>query len=247
METIKVRTSQHVDIDYPVAGLGERISARLIDLGIFLGVYILFIILAALFTGVATDTAVPFVIAAVIYGAGFVFYNLLTEMFMDGQSIGKRLLKIKVISLDGAQASMGQYLIRWLFRLVDFYLTGQVGGLICVALSENKQRIGDLVAGTVVIKTTQRTTYDHIAFRPIEEAGYVPVFNNVDQLSDRDMELIHEVIRTYYKTFNTELIYATAARIKAVLGISIPEGMNELHFLETLAKDYNHITAAVDN
>lgn len=244
METIKVRTSQHVDIDYPVAGIGERIAARLIDLAIFIGIYILAILTGAL-TGAISGQSTPIIIALIAYVVAFIFYNLLTEIFMDGQSIGKRLLKIKVISVDGGQASIGQYLIRWLFRLVDFYLTGQVGGLIAVAVSERKQRIGDIVAGTAVIKTVQRTTYDHIAFRPSEE-NYNPIFLNVDQLNDRDVELIHEVISTYYKTFNTSLIYATAEKIKNMLAVSIPEGMNELRFLETIIKDYNHITAAVD-
>ena len=83
---------------------------------------------------------------------------------MNGQSVGKRILKIKVISLDGSQPSIGQYFIRWLFRLVDFALTAQVGGLICVAVSKNKQRIGDIVAGTTLIKTVPYTQLDHMLF-----------------------------------------------------------------------------------
>lgn len=243
METIKVNTSQHVDIDYPVAGLGERIAARLIDLGIFLGLYIIFALLIAV-TGISgllqNSYLIPVVIG--IYAAGYVFYNLICEIFMNGQSVGKRLMKIKVISLDGSQASMGQYFIRWLFRLVDFVLTAQVGGLICIAISEKKQRIGDIVAGTTVIKTVPHTDFNHIAFHPVDEE-YIPLFNNVSLLSDRDIELIHEVIATYYKTYNTDLIYTMSAKVTALLAISIPEGMNEMDFLKTVIKDYNHQTA----
>ena len=244
METIKVNTSQHVDIDYPVAGLGERIAARLIDLGIFLGIYIIFALLIAV-TGISgilrsTSYFIPVVIG--IYAAGYVFYNLICEIFMNGQCVGKRLMKIKVISLDGSQASIGQYFIRWLFRLVDFGLTAQVGGLICIAISEKKQRIGDIVAGTTVIKTVPHTNFNHIAFHPVDEE-YIAVFNNVSLLSDRDIELIHEVIATYYKTYNTDLIYAMSGKVAAILAVSIPEGMNEMDFLKTVIKDYNHQTA----
>lgn len=241
METIKVNTSQHVDIDYPVAGLGERISARLIDLAIFFGLYLLFLALGIL-TAIS-NFSTAFIVLLAIYGASYVFYNLICEIFMNGQSVGKRLMKIKVISIDGGQASIGQYFIRWLFRLVDFVLTGQIGGLICIAVSEKKQRIGDIVAGTTVIKTVARTKFDQIAFQPVQEE-YTPVFWNADQLTDRDIELVHEVISTYYKTFKTELIYATAAKITGHLSItSVPEGMNELNFLNTIIKDYNYLTS----
>ncbi len=244
METIKVNTSQHVDIDYPVAGLGERIAARLIDLGIFLGLYIIFALLIAV-TGISgllrnTSYLIPVMIG--IYAASFVFYNLICEVLMNGQCVGKRLMKIKVISLDGSQASIGQYFIRWLFRLVDFVLTAQVGGLICIAISEKKQRIGDIVAGTTVIKTIPRTVFDHIAFHPVDEE-YIPLFNNVSLLTDRDIELIHEVIATYYKTYNTDLIFSMSAKVAALLAVTIPTGMNEMDFLKTIIKDYNHQTA----
>ncbi|WP_316816988.1 RDD family protein [Pedobacter nyackensis] len=244
METIKVNTSQHVDIDYPVAGLGERISARLIDLGIFLALYVIFILFvaAAGLSGLVDGSTYLIPIIIGIYAAGYIFYNLVCEIFMNGQCVGKRLMKIKVISLDGSQPTIGQYFIRWLFRLVDFALTAQVGGLICVAISEKKQRIGDIVAGTTVIKTVPNTEFGHIAFHPVEEE-YVPVFNNVTILNDRDIELIHEVISTYYKTHNTELIYTMSEKVSKLLVITVPEGMNEMEFLKTVIKDYNYQTA----
>jgi len=245
METIKVNTTQHVDIDYPVAGLGERIAARLIDLGMFLGLYIIFIILIALtgLSGAIKSIQYLIPVLLITYAASFVFYNLICEIFMNGQCVGKRLMKIKVISLDGSQPTIGQYFIRWLFRLVDFGLTMQVGGLICIAVSEKKQRIGDIVAGTTVIKTVPQTDFSHIAFHPVEEE-YISVFSNTTTvLSDRDIELIHEVIATYYKTHNTELIYTMSGKVASLLSINIPQGMNEMEFLKTIVKDYNHQTA----
>lgn len=244
MDTIKVNTSQHVDIDYPVAGLGERIAGALIDMGLFMGLYLLFVLLAVLggISGLIDGTPLIFFILIGLYVGAYVFYDLICEIFMNGQSIGKRLMKIKVISLDGSQPSIGQYFIRWLFRLVDFTLTAQIGGLICIAVSKNKQRIGDMVAGTTLIKTVPRTNFDHIAFHPVE-TEYQPLFSNTSLLSDRDVELIHEVIATYYKTFNAELIYAMATKVTGILSVSIPAGMNEMDFLKTVVKDYNYQTS----
>lgn len=245
METIKVNTSQHVEIDYPIAGLGERIAARLIDLAIFFGFYIL-MLFSGLFSLSHKSTTIFYVLMG-IFAATYIFYNLVCEIFMNGQCIGKRIMKIKVISLDGGQASIGQYFIRWLFRLVDFALTGQVGGLICIALSEKKQRIGDIVAGTTVIKTVPPTKIEHIAFRPLTETDYTPLIANVAELSDRDVALIHEVLSTYYQTYNHDLIYTMSAKVASHLGITqLPEGINELEFLKVVVKDYTHITANAD-
>lgn len=238
METINIQTSQHVDIDYPLAGLGERISARLIDLAVF---FLLFCV-AGIFLGVFAKHTIAVVVIFSIFGACYVFYNLLCEVFMDGQSVGKRLMKIKVISIDGGQASLGQYFIRWLFRLVDFVLTGQIGGLICIALSEKKQRIGDIVAGTTMIRTIPRTGLDHIAFKPVEE-DYTPYFPNAGQLNDGDIELINEVLNTYYKTGNTYLLYTASVKVAELLDFKLPEEEHRVYFLMTVIKDYNHITS----
>jgi uncharacterized RDD family membrane protein YckC len=245
METVKVSTSQNIDIDYAVAGLGERITARLIDLAIFVGVYLLAAMLTWTFGAafiVRTSTAVLYGMM-ILYAVAFVFYSLLCEIFMNGQSIGKRMTKIKVISIDGSQPNLGQYAIRWVFRLVDFWLTAQVGGLVCVAISDKKQRIGDIVAGTTVIKTIPRTGLEHIAFHPTIE-NYVVVYPNIHLLTDRDIELIHEVLKTFYHTANYELIENLSIRVAGILEIPLPERRQQLEFLNTVIKDYNHQTSA---
>ena len=243
METVRVNTSQHIDIDYPVAGLGERVGARLIDYFLFLALYFIAIITFVLF-GSQTIELQPIVIIVIvcIYLFLFVFYDLLSEIFMNGQSFGKKLLKIKVVSLDGGQPTIGQYFIRWLFRIVDFTLSANLAGLICVAISDKKQRIGDIVAGTTLIKTKPSTQFHHIAFHPVAE-DYTPVFNNVAMMSDKDIELVHEVLRTYNRTRNADLIYHMAAKVSDFLGATIPNGMNELQFLNTVVLDYNHETS----
>lgn len=245
METIRVSTAQNVDIDYEVAGLGERILARLIDLAGFAVLYIVVLILMiASFRNSGTLGVVLIIIFLVI----FVFYDLVCELTMDGQTFGKKIMKIKVISLDGGQPTFGQYLMRWIFRVIDFGFIFGWGlvALVCVAVSKNHQRIGDMLAKTTLIKTVPRTKIDQVAFGFALPDDYQPVFKEVLHLNDRDAELIFEVLSGFYQTGNTDLIYSMATKIKEHIAIVIPAGMNELQFLETVMKDYNHLTAQVD-
>jgi len=151
-------------------------------------------------------------------------------------------MKIKVISLDGTRPRFSQYLLRWLFRIVDFSLTSGLCALISAAVSQNGQRVGDIVAGTALIRTVPRTKINNLTFVVPEEA-YQPVFSGVSQLSDSDIALIHEVIENYLKTGNTQMVYNMADKIRLHLAISLPPDMNSLQFLQTIIKDYSHITA----
>ncbi len=245
MQTIRITTSQNIDIDYEVAGLGERILARLIDMGIMIVVFILGMIFGGM-AGMYAGSETMVYIAIGVYLFILAFYDLICEVFGNGQSLGKKVMKIKVISLNGAQATIGQYLLRWLFRIVDFALIepGFVA-LVCAALTDKTQRVGDIVAGTILVRTVPRTKMDNIVFMPMYE-GYQPVFPAAGQLDDRDVELIHEVINNYMKTGNSVVVYRMSQRIKEHLNVEPPNGMNDMLFLQTIIKDYNHISAQAD-
>ena len=243
METIKINTAQNVDIEYEIAGLGERIAARLIDLAGFTLLYILMIVLGMVST--INRSQMGFYSVIVVFLVIFVFYDLVCELMMNGQTFGKKLMKIKVISLDGSQPTLGQYIFRWIFRLIDFGLPFGWGAvaLVAVAVTKNHQRLGDLLAKTTLIKTTPRTPYSNVSFNVTLPEDYQPTFKEVLHLNDRDLELIHEVILGFNQTGNPQLIYAMAAKTKEHISISIPLGMNELQFLELVIKDYNYLTA----
>lgn len=242
METVKIATSQNIDIDYEVAGLGDRVLARLADMGIFVGLVLVFVILAAI-----TSWSQFFVIVLiVVYLVVFVFYDLLCEVFFNGQSLGKRVMKIKVISIDGGRPSLSQYLLRWLFRIVDFGLGSGVCALICVAVSDKKQRVGDMVAGTTLIKTIPRILMDGLVFAPTTVNTYTPVYTQVADLTDQDITLVHEVLTNFRKTDNAMLIYNMATRIKDHLSITTPPEMNDYQFLQLIIKDYNHIASSIN-
>ncbi|MEH6304071.1 RDD family protein [Olivibacter sp. CPCC 100613] len=244
MNHVNVITSQNVSIDYDVAGVGERIAARIIDLAFFFLIYLLFILIVSSLGLVFGNGG--YLILLILYGLLFVFYDLLCETLFNGQSVGKRMLKIKVISLDGYQPSLGQYFLRWLFRFIDFTLTMQIGGLICVAVSENKQRIGDIVAGTTLIKTVPRTQLDALVFQAPREEEYNPLFPEVANLADQDIALIHDVLANFNKSGNNMLVYKMAMKAKEVLHVNIPKEMNEWEFLKQIVQDYAYLTSRVD-
>jgi hypothetical protein len=169
-----------------------------------------------------------------------VFYDLLTEIFLNGQSIGKRAAKIKVISLTGTRPSVGQYILRWIFRIIDFGITAGTAAIFCVAFSDKKQRVGDMVAGTTLVRTSLKNKFDDLVFKPTHE-DYVPTYTEVSQLTDRDITLILDVIKNFNRTRNSGLVYKLALKLKAVLNISYPSDINEYQFLEMVLNDYNVI------
>lgn len=246
METIKISTAQNIDIEYEVAGLGERVLGRLIDLAIFIVLGIVSVILF----GVASlsNSSVGFYAIIIILAVLFIFYDLVCELAFNGQSVGKMIMKVRVISLSGSQPTLSQYLLRWLFRIIDFSVIFGFGvvAVLAVAFTEKHQRIGDMLAKTIVIKTKPRTSLNNVAFTAIIPEDYQIFFSEAIHLNDTQVTLIHEVLTEFYKSGHSELIYSMADKLKLYLSVSIPKEMNELQFLETLLRDYNHLTGAVN-
>lgn len=239
METITVTTTQNIDIDYEIGGLGERVLAKLIDYAIFVPFLIIGIFLAAAINSLVLGWY--YIILYVL----FLFYDLICEVFFNGQSFGKKIMKIRVISVDGARPRFSQYLLRWLFRLVDFGVTGGLAALVTAVMTDKGQRVGDIVAGTTLIRAIPRTTMNNLVYANVEES-YQPVFSQAIQLSDSDISIIHEVINNYFKTGNSTIVLTLAEKIKALLKVTPPSTMNNLLFLQTILKDYSHIAAHAD-
>jgi uncharacterized RDD family membrane protein YckC len=247
MQTIHITTSQNIDIEYQLADLGTRIVARLLDYGVFIGIYFLALIIT-LITGTFNNYSgsgqnIGILVAIGLWLILCVLYDLLCEIFMNGQSIGKRAMKIKVISLTGTRPGIGQYLLRWIFRLIDFGITFGSCALISVVLTDKKQRIGDIVAGTTVVSLKEKFT-ELVFGTPPED--YEPVYNQVAQLTDHDVILIHDVIRNFNRTRNSSLVYKLAIKLKNHLNVSYPGEINEYQFLEIVLNDYNCFVAKAE-
>ncbi|MBS1917016.1 MAG: RDD family protein [Bacteroidetes bacterium] len=238
MNTIRITTTQNIELEYDLASLGDRIVGRIIDMLIIAAYVIVFLVVMSAGAGTVFDRN-PWLI--MIFILPIAFYDLALEILLNGQSVGKRVMKIKVINIDGNQPSLGQYVIRWLFRLIDFTLTGGVCALITVAVSEKKQRVGDIVAGTTLIKTQPRTSFNQTLYVPTPEINYTVSYPAVTNLSDKDIQLIKEALLHISKTNNLYLAYPVAEKVKKMLNIET--NLEPSHFLQTVVADYNYLTS----
>jgi uncharacterized RDD family membrane protein YckC len=240
MNTISITTTQNIEVEYDLASVGERIVGRLLD-GLLLGVYVFIIIFVVIGTSHLGSFFENNGWLIIVFIIPVVFYDLACETLFNGQSLGKKIMAIKVISLNGEQPSLSQYLIRWLFRLVDFTFTSSLCGLIMVAATEKRQRLGDMIAGTTLVKTKPRANISQTLYVPTTEVIYTPTYPEVINLSDSDIQLVKEVLINVQKTYNTMLALQAMNRIEQVLHITSKQ--EPVNFLYTVLADYNHLAS----
>ena len=168
------------------------------------------------------------------------FYTIVQESLWEGQTIGKRIMKTKVIKLDGYQAGFGDYLVRWLFRLVEVFIGNGIIGLIAIIASQKNQRLGDMAAGTAVITLKNKVNINHTIIQDIN-SDYVPTYPLVIKLSDNDVRIIKETFETAITTRDYATIIKLREKVLSVTGIKNQSG-NDQDFIRTLLKDYNYYT-----
>ena len=236
MQKVGIQTTQNVLIDYEVAGLGERIGAYLLD-GLILVAYIALLV----YINVEVTTLPLWV--NIVLGLPVFLYHLVCEIFFNGQSIGKRQLKIKVVRLDGTSPRLGDYILRWILRPVDFGLYWSVA-VLCILIGGKGQRLGDLAAGTTVVKYRDQL-YSKV--QPVYATSlpedYTITFPQVSRLSDEDIALIRETLNIYRRTANPQPVQAMTVKAKDIL--EVETDMPPVKFLNVIIKDYQYLTSQV--
>lgn len=235
MSSITVNTTQNIQLEFELAGLGDRILAFLLDWVVIIA-YILTILIISSATGLNIFSKTPWLFIILLLPV--IFYYLILEVTFNGQTIGKKSRNIRVVSLDGNSPTFGQYLIRWLFRLIDFTISEGLCALLCVALNPKHQRLGDMIAGTAVIKTTVRPSIDETIYTPVQD-NYEVHFPEVVNLKANDIQLIKEVLLHYSHSGNLLLVHNTAEKIRDIL--KIQSDMEPYLFLHTVIADYNYL------
>jgi hypothetical protein len=166
----------------------------------------------------------------------YALYSLVLEATFEGQTLGKKILKTKVVKIDGYQASFGEYLMRWIFTIID----DSIVGIIVMATSKKTQRIGDMAAGTAVITLKNNVTIKNTILEELDEQ-YVPIYPMVIKLSDNDARIIKETFINALAIDDFELIGKLKDKIEMVTGIKNQSGNNR-DFIRTVLKDYNYYT-----
>ncbi len=238
MSTINITTPQNIELEFELGSLGDRVVGTIID-WLIIFAYVAIILVFANFGNTKTS---GFSFLLFLFFLPVVFYSLLSETLLNGQSLGKKVMKIKVISLSGEQASFSQYLIRWVFRLIDFAVTSNFLALILVAATEKHQRLGDIIAGTVLVKTKLKTNADDTWYHSTDATSYHVTYPEVINLKDHDTQLIKEVILNVTRTRNTMLALEAQRKIEQILNIRSKTD-EPLVFLRTVLADYNYLTS----
>jgi len=169
---LEVETADHVVLRYDLAGGGNRGFAALVDFVlatlIFIGAFYVFNLFAG---AVGFFAASPFFGIALLLTFAIAWsYFILLEWLGNGQTIGKRMFGLRVIADDGAPAGFIAILVRNLIRVVDF-LPGFYGfGLLVIVVSPRSQRLGDLAAGTFVVRAP-RPRLDYFSLRTVTPLG----------------------------------------------------------------------------
>ncbi|NBL65338.1 RDD family protein [Flavobacterium sp. NST-5] len=244
MTQLSITTTQNVDINFTAASVGERMLACLLDMIIkfayIIVVYWLFFYLLGinkLIDGMDRWSAATI---QIIFYLPAIFYSLILESMLEGQTFGKKLLKMKVVKIDGYQASFGDYFMRWAFRIVDINLSFAVVGLVSMVTSKKTQRLGDITAGTSVISLRNDININHTILEEID-SGYVPTYPSVIRLSDNDARIIKETFKAAMASHDVILINKLVAKIEEVAKIKNQSG-NQADFIRTVLKDYNYYT-----
>lgn len=243
MMQLTINTTQNVNINFTSASVGDRLLAQILDLLVKIAYIILVIFifeitdLSRIFNGL-DQWSVMAVIS--LLGLPVMFYSLVQESFWEGQTIGKKIAKIKVIKLDGYQASFGDYLIRWLFRIVELSIGNGLIALITMIVNKRNQRLGDIAAGTAVISLKNDININHTILQEVNE-DYVPTYPLVIKLSDNDVRIIKENFEKAVAARDYATLIKLRDKIIQVTGIKNQSG-NDQDFIKTLLKDYNYYT-----
>lgn len=228
--SVAIRTSQNVLLEYEPASIGERMLAALLDYIVIFG-WTLLVFGIPSTSGVRMGTFYTILVLIPV-----AFYDLLSEWLLNGRSIGKIALRIRVVMLDGSPPGLGAYLIRWLLRIVESVaFLGGIVPVITVAANGQGQRLGDIAAGTTVVRLKPTVMLEDILIRPMSD-NYTVSYPDVRLLTDRDIRIVRHAM----SQGDASVLQRTADKIKEVTGIYSPLGNRE--FLQTVINDYQFIT-----
>jgi uncharacterized RDD family membrane protein YckC len=154
---VTVTTPERVGVDLPLAGIGFRGMAYLIDAALLLLVAMAIYFVYSFFGPTLQDLYAEMSSLARALGLVLLFlalwgYWTIMEVLWHGQTVGKRLVGIRVVRSDGAPVTAVESALRNLLRLVDFFPACYPVGLITMLVDRQHRRLGDLVAGTVLIR-----------------------------------------------------------------------------------------------
>ena len=243
--TIDIQTPHNVTIAFRLAPLSNRIFAFLADQFILLLVIILFyLFIEMLLPEMLQDELGEFISSAIMLTLYF-GYSLLLETFWQGQTIGKRLMGLRVRKEDGSMPTLFDYLVRWVFRIPDLALSAGMLAVLMVGSSKKSQRLGDMMAGTILVQEPRSVLGSVAQLQRIKSKDdYQPRYPAVIRLSEDDVLVLKELINRSTKfggIVYQDLAKKTAQRMEQLLMVTRQE-TNAIEFLKVLVREYVILT-----
>lgn len=227
-----ILSSQDVRITQEPASIGARMLALLIDSLFFVVYYYVIILLedAKVFIGMNTYSYVLLFLVPW-------FYPLLSEIMANGQTLGKRLMHIRVADLEGGAPKVMSFVLRWFMLPFDLFAACGLGEL-CVLFTKRQQRLGDLAAGTWVVRTQTyaKEKFSLADYTPPSD-DYVPRYPKASNLTPQQAAIIADTLRYYYGSDKVKMAaFDLAQEVEAVVGPSKDDDIRQ--FLCSVLLDY---------
>lgn len=260
-DQLNIQTPEQVELRFPVAGIGSRFVAVLIDHLIHVVAYAIFWIAVGMIAAASVarhagatnpngnmSTGAKWVVAVIVllHFLAIWGYFVLFEAFWKGQTPGKRIMKLRVIKDAGRQITLFEAMARNLLRFVDVLPNFYLVGVIAMLCNKRNKRLGDMAAGTIVVHETPADDRPADIFvgsgNFFAQSGQSQIeLLPADAISRLDASDLH-VIETFFAraldldtATRVSMAQRIAARVAAKMQVPMPEG-NPERMLEDVAR-----------
>jgi uncharacterized RDD family membrane protein YckC len=246
MDQIGVETTKHVRLSYEPATLMHRISAWFIDGLLYIAYIFTFFWLLGTFELQNALENFGWIIYMALMVPSMLYFPVV-ETIWNGRTVGKKVLGIRVVKIDGTRAGPGAYVIRWLFRYIEIMLTGGVVAILAILINGKGQRLGDMVAKTCVV-LERMPAADHRSLYSRGSSNHKVVFEAAGMLSDDEVNVLRNLLNSgsnYSPGARKKLMTKTRKLIEKKTG-AVDENLSSEEYLKTVVRDYDKIYSGGD-
>jgi len=233
MNTIEISTSHNIVVSFELATTIQRILAWTID-GFIVLFYSFFVNIVVGGYMILTYILIFLVVS---------FYHFIFEVFNKGQSPGKMLLKIRVVTLHGRMPSVNDYFMRWIFRMVDIAFSLGMLAVMFIMSSKKNQRIGDIISQTSVVKQRNENAITLQSILNLDKAEEI-LYPRIKEFSDEDMLLLKQSLLRFRQHPNDsikEVLREISQKIATELDVDL-RNQNRSKFLDRVLYEYILLT-----
>jgi uncharacterized RDD family membrane protein YckC len=240
MDQIGIETSRHVRLSYKPAPLINRILAWLADALLYVAYIVVFMWIwgGVVPTEIIENLNAGWIQTLAISLPYFIYFPLI-ETIWNGRTVGKKLLGLRVTRVDGTRASLGSYLVRWLFRFFEITATGGVVAILTVLINGRGQRLGDMVAGTcVILENNFQRQGSQLFDETILDREII--FDGAAELKDEDINILRNLLNSR-QSYSPEALNKLMARSRRAIEKKTGAANSTLsdeQYLKTIVRDY---------